>query len=521
MKDSFAKPQNQWYSVCVPCSYVEIQKEAEMLREPRIACLFVIIVFLATGSLYGQGPDSLWHRAFGDTLSDWGFSVVETHDGYYVTAGQLQIYDPDSAKTYVDVYVLKLDAAGDTIWVRTYGGDRSDGSRSVIEASDGNYVVAGYTNSWSAGDTDIYVIKMDPDGNLIWEHTIGGTRGDEVGYCVREVPDSSYRIVGTTDEYGSNDILLAGIAADGSWTWEHPYDRPDYQSAHELAVTPDGYLLIVGSDFSTGVDVYLMKTESNGDTLWTRTYDFGPHDYGTSVKPVSYNAYVVAGYSEAVTAPFYNAFLLNLQTDGSVNWSRFYGGPNHDHGYSVQVLADGGFVFTGRTMSYGAGGDDVWLVRTDANGDTLWTRTYGGVNNDSGKEVQVTSDGGFIIGGDTSSFGNGFIDLYLVKAGGDPAGIGRPESVGETLSVSSSPNPASTGVTISYEASGTGGADMVICDLLGRRVRKLEAAGWSSGTHLITWDGRDEHGQRVSPGIYFLKLTAAGVSARHKIVMLR
>ncbi len=422
-----------------------------MRCKSRIACLLGTILCIVVGNVYAQGPDSLWHRAHGDTLSDWGFSVIETHDGYYVIAGQLQYYNPDSAATYVDVYVLKIDAAGDTLWARTYGGDRSDGSRSVIEASDGNYVVAGYSSSWSAGDTDIYVIKIDPAGNLIWEHTIGGSRGDEVGYCVREVPDGSYRIAGTTDAYGSNDVLLAGIAADGSWTWEHPYDSPAYQSASELAVTPDGYLLIVGSDFSTGVDVYLLKTESDGDTLWTRTYDFGQRDYGVSVKPVGYSAYIVAGYSEAVIAPFYNASLLHLQTDGDVNWSKFYGGSGDDYGYSVQVLVDGGFVFTGLTESYGAGGGDVWLVRTDANGDTLWTKTYGGMNTDIGREVQATSDGGFIIGGNTSSYGNGFIDLYLVKTEGDPAGIVPAERDGWAPRLSAMPNPARAGVTVSYE----------------------------------------------------------------------
>jgi len=395
-----------------------------VLREPRIACLFGIILLLAAGSLYGQGPDSLWHRAFGDTLNDFGFSVVETHDGYYVTAGQIQVYNPDSGQVFLDVYVLKLDAAGDTIWARTYGGDRVDGSRSVIEASDGNYVITGYTDSWGAGDIDIYVIKIDPNGDLIWEHTIGNSRGDEQSFCVREAPDGSYRIVGTTDAYGDGDVLLVGIASDASWIWEHPYDIPGRQSAHELAFTPDGYIIIVGSNFLPPVDVYLMKTESDGDTLWTRTYDFGPLDYGTSVKPVSYHSYIVTGYSQAAGAPTYNAFLLHLQTDGDVNWSKFYGGPNNELGSSVQVLADSGFVFTGRTASYGAGGDDFWLVMTDAIGDTLWTKTYGGPNNDSGQEVQATSDGGFIMGGYTYSFGNGRYDLYLVKTEGDPAGIG-------------------------------------------------------------------------------------------------
>ncbi|MFC1799473.1 T9SS type A sorting domain-containing protein [Candidatus Eisenbacteria bacterium] len=492
-----------------------------MLRESRIAYLSWFMILLLVGSLYGQGPDSLWHRAFGDTLNDWGFSVIETHDGYFVTAGQMQVYNPDSGMIFLDVYVLKLDAAGDTIWARTYGGDRVDGSRSVIEASDGNYVVTGYTDSWGSGDNDIYVLKIGPDGDLIWERVIGGSRGDEVSYCVREAPDSTYRIVGTTDAFGDSDVFLVGIAADGSWYWEYPYDIPGHQSAHELAYTPDGYLVMVGSYFGPTVDVFVMKTEGNGDTLWTRTYDFGPLDYGTSVQPLTYDTYLVAGYSQAALAPFYNAFLLHIESNGDVNWTKFYGGPAHDTASSVKTLADGGFVFTGGTRSYGAGGDDVWLVRTDADGDTVWTKTYGGVNYDSGREVQVTSDNGFIIGGHTVSFGNGIYDLYLVKAGGDLSGVVHTETPGVDLSVSVMPNPSSSGISITFEAPVPHQADLVVCDLLGRRVKRFTPIESSAGAPRVEWDGCDEQGRRVSPGIYFLQLRAGGALATQKIIVLR
>jgi hypothetical protein len=492
-----------------------------MLAKTGIATLAIITLLVMTGSLCAQGPDSLWHRAFGDTLNDGAFSVIETHDGYYVTAGQMQVYNPDSAKIFLDIYVLKLDAAGDTIWARRYGRDRIDGSRSVIEASDGNYVVTGYTDSGSPGDYDIYVIKIDPDGDLVWEHTIGGSRGDEESFCVREAPDGSYRIVGTTDQYDSKDVLLAGIASDGTWIWEYPYNIPGHQTAHELAFTPEGYLIIVGSYSGATVDVYVMKTESGGDTLWTRTYNFGPLDYGMSVKPVSYHSYIVAGYSQAVIAPFYNAFLLHLQTDGDVNWSRFYGGAGHDNGYCVQVMADGGFLLTGETKSFGAGGSDVWLVRTDAAGDTLWTKTYGGINNDTGQEVEATSDGGFIIGGSTNSFGNGLIDLYLVKTEGDPAGLDRLKSAGTGFSVRALPNPSRSSVTISYDLHGRYRAYLDICDVAGRRVRRLSAEGCSAGTGSVVWNGCNQRGQRVSPGIYFLHLRAASASAAHKIIILK
>jgi hypothetical protein len=492
-----------------------------MLREHAVIYILGFVLFLASGNAYGQAPDSLWHRAYGDTLFDNGLSVIETGDGYYLTAGSLQYRDLESGEINTDAYVLKIDADGDTLWARRYGGGSGDVARSVIEASDGNYVIAGYSNSWSAGDLDFYVIKIDPDGNLIWETTIGNSPGEDAGYCVREVPDSSYRIVGTTDAYGDTDILLVGVAADNSWSWQHPYVAPSYQHANRIEVTPSGDLIIVGTTFTTSMDVYLMKINSMGDTLWTRAYNFGSHDYGMSVKPVSYYAYIISGYSTAAGAPIQNALLLKVGSTGNVNWSKFYGGAGNDLGTSVEALSDGGFVFTGQTESYGAGGRDVWLVRTDASGDTLWTTTYGGVANDAGWEVRSTSDGSFIIVGQTTSFGHGSGDIYVLKTAGDPAGIGPTQRLGNTLSLEATPVPSSAGVIFNFEIPKNITAHLTVYDLHGREVRRLHPSDQGNGIYRGTWDGMDKHGRQVAPGIYFCKLNAMGRSVTRKIVLTR
>jgi hypothetical protein len=268
------------------------------------------------------------------------------------------------------------------------------------------------------------------------------------------------------------------------------------------------------------MDVLVMKTESNGDTIWTNTYDFGPLDYGMSIKPISYHSYIITGYSQAMIAPFYNAFLLHLDSSGGVNWTRFYGGSGDDDGYSVQVMDDGGFVFTGYTESFGAGNDDVWLVRTDSTGDTLWTKTYGGSNNDIGQEVQVTSDGGFIICGHTNSFGNGFIDVYVVKTEGDPAGVyglGKEVAVPR---VTATPNPARDGVTIQYSLSRPGQVRLSVHDVRGRQVGIITDRRCDAGMHTTNWDGRDRSGRPAGPGIYFVSIETDDFRATRKLVLL-
>ena len=493
-----------------------------MYRMLKLTGVFALAVMLLAGTLCAQPPDSLWHRAYGDTLSDWCFSVAQMPDGGYMAAGQVQVYYPDSAKVYADIYVVRTDADGDSVWAKTYGGGMSDGSRSITQTSDGNYVITGYTCRSSPNDEDVYVIKIDPDGNLVWERAIGGTRGEEIGFCVREAPDSTLRVVGQTDAYGDEDVLLVGLAADASWAWEYPYDMPGYQSGNELEFTTDGGLIIVGTTSGGSMDVHLIRAESDGDTVWTRTYNFGGNDYGMSVKIVSYYAYIVTGYAEGMVAPNYNAFLMQVGVSGDMHWVEYYGGSGDDFSHSVEVLSDGGFVFTGYTDSYGAGGNDVYLVRTDDNGDDYWTATYGGVNNDAGSEVHATPDGGFIIAGYTSSFGQGFIDLYMVKTEGDPAGVGASVPEGrEPVTLLVTPNPSTAEVAIKYDLSHAADVDITIYDLLGRQVCRLDRSSRSPGIHSLTWDGCDPAGHRVSPGVYFCGVTTQERTVGEKLVLLR
>jgi hypothetical protein len=471
--------------------------------------LIIMTTFLLAGGLHAQPPDSLWHRAYGDSLSDRAFSVVLMPDGGYMAAGVMQVYYPDSSILSADMYVVRTDANGDSLWTKMYGGGMGDASHSIIQTSDGNYVMAGYTCRSRPLDLDLYVVKIDADGNLIWDKVVGGTRGDEVAYCVCEAPDSSLRVVGTTDAYGDEDVLLVGLAADASWAWDRAYEAPGYQHANHLEFTPDGGIIIAATYNTPLMDVYLIKAESGGDTIWTRKYDFGSSDYGAGVKPVGNYAYIVTGYAEGVVAPDYNAFLMQVDLIGNIDWVEFYGGPGDDYSQSVEVLPDGGFIFAGYTDSYGAGGADVYLVRTDDVGNEYWTATYGGVNDDHGW-------------GQTSSFGQGYIDLYMVKTEGDPAGVDVVGTAADgTLFLEAIPNPSTGKITIRYRLPGAESADMTVYDLLGRRVRVLESREHAPGLHSLTWDGRDEGGRRVAPGIYFCCLKSGIKVATHKIVMIR
>ena len=197
----------------------------------------------------------------------------------------------------------------------------------------------------------------------------------------------------------------------GGLNWEADYGTSVQQTA-------DGGYIIAGytESFGSGLkDVYLTRTDSEGDILWTKAYGGSGDDYGNSVQQTADGGFIIAGYTMSFGAGLNDVYLIRTDANGDLLWSKTIGGSDEDYGYNVVQTSDGGFIITGETWSFGAGGSDAYLVRTDSSGSVLWTKTFGGSNDDFGNSIQRTADGGYIITGQTSSFGAGGYDVYLIK----------------------------------------------------------------------------------------------------------
>ncbi len=432
-----------------------------------------------------------WTRTYGGTEEDEGRSVQQTLDGGYIVAGKTASFGAG----YDDVDLDQPDAAGETLWTRTYGGVVRDWGWSVLQTPDTGYIIAGYTTSYGSGNGDIYLVKTDAAGNYVWGQPIGGTGLDE-GRSVQLTTDSiflAYIIGGSTTSSGagSYDFYLVKTTAGGDSIWTRTYGGTNEDVSYSVLRTLDSGYVMVGYTASYGVggqDVYLVKTNAVGDTMWTRTYGGIGNDVGYSVQQTPDSGYIIAGYTASYGAGNNDVYLIRTNASGDTLWTRAYGGRNDEQGNFVRQTFDGGYVIAGQTMSFGAASQNAYLIKTDASGDTLWTRTWGGNGVDFANSVEQASDGGYIIAGYTAPpAGSG--DVYLIKTDADGSvSVEEPRSSRRAAagSMRATPNPFTSFARIpGHEAE-----RFEFYDALGKRV----------GTYLGS-----RIGQGLAPAVYFVK----------------
>ncbi len=356
-----------------------------------------------------------WNKTFGGVGADSASSVQQTTDGGYIMVGYTTSFGAGS----YDVYLIKTDASGNMTWSKTFGGASEDEGYSVKQTVDDGYIITGYTTSFGAGYYDVYLIKTDASGNMTWSKTFGGV-GADAASSTQQTGDGGYIIAGSTYSFGAGngDVYLIKTDASGSMTWGKTFGGASGDGASSTQQTVDGGYIIAGSTQSFGAgsyDVYLIKTDASGNMTWSKTFGGVGDDIAYSVQQTVDGGYIITGYTYSFGAGVPDVYLIKTDALGNMTWSRTLGGTNQDYGEAVQQTADGGYIITGYTYSFGAGSSDVYLIKVDALGNITWSKTFGGARSDRGNSAQQTVDGGYIIGGGTDSFGAGNGDVFLIK----------------------------------------------------------------------------------------------------------
>jgi len=380
------------------------------MRKLNQLVIIVLLVFIASP----VSPKNTWTQSYGGASYEWGHSAIESSDETYLIVGETSSYGAGSH----DIWLIKTDRDGDTLWIRTYGGSSYESANLVIETSDQAYLIVGETSSYGLGIQDIWLVKTDRDGDTLWTRTYGGNSWEEASSVI-ETSDQAYLIAGTS---GSNNNIL------------------------------------------------LIKTDMNGDTLWTRTY----------------------------------------------------GGDSMESACEVIETSDQAYLIAGRTISADTDNWDIRLIKTDMNGNVLWTQTYGGSGMESVGSVIETSDQNYLIAGRTTSFGAGETDFYLVKT--DMLGHTTPPVFVQHSSYTPSeahlypnyPNPFNPTTNIEFRVLEASHVLLEVFDMMGRSIEVIVDEQMLAGQYHVQYTSSN-----LASGIYLYRVQIGDYTSTQKMVITK
>ena len=459
----------------------------------------VLIAFLLVPYLGAQPPDIVWTQTFGGLDRERGYSVQQTTDGGYIVAGKTYSYGAGSS----DVYLIKTDSNGDSLWTNTYGEFYLDGGYSVIQTIDGGYAIAGFLSM------DACLIKTDAAGEALWIREYNYGSYDRL-YCVEPTTDGGYILTGSTRLSGTNqtDIYLVKTDSCGLLEWEITLGDTLSDFGHSVQQTTSGGYIVTGvwaDNNAYHIRTFLLETDADGNTIWIRTYGGDLFNRGYSVLQNDDGGFTIAGLQSGTGT---DIFLLRTNSNGDSLWMRNYGGCDGggSHPVSVQKTTDGGFIVVGTTNAIGV--KDIYLVRTDSVGDTLWTKTIDGIDRVIGHSVQQTADGGYIVVGETANFfplDEG--DIRLIKIASETGiEIDPPNNFPSVALDIISLSPFSSSLSITYSIPEQADVSLVVYDVSGRLIENLVNTQMQSGIYSETW----RPSQNIPDGCYLIALDTCG-----------
>ncbi len=420
---------------------------------PAISFVLVLLPFLSTVCHAGNA----WFGIYGSSSYEIFYRSCITGDGGCISTGLYQ------SGSYMDYFLVRHDDQGKIVWGRLLGGANNDYSEYITVTSDSAFVCSGTSQSFSTYQS-MSLYKIDDNGTLLWYKRYGGTTGERV-YSVEETVDGGLIICAVTTAYGagSSDFLLMKCDSEGTPLWTRTYGGTNMEFGCTATAVSDGGCLVTGQSRSFGqsygnLAMLIIKVDDSGNITWSRVVDGAADDYGRSVAEAPDGSFYVGGTTKSLGFTYGAYMICKIDPAGNLLWSRLVSGSSGESLYSLDVTSDSGVVATGTTFSYGMGNADIMTVKLDGAGNFIWARTCGGGGNEYPNGLTVRPDDAIVIAGTTDSFGFGSNDAFLMQtdASGDISGCPYVNVCSPAISYPSfwyaAPETASSAVSFSVTA---------------------------------------------------------------------
>lgn len=406
-------------------------------------------------------------KTYGGSKNESAQSIIKTNDGGYIISGFTQSVDGDITNKFLDNFdalVLKYDSQDNLEWSSIYGGSDNEKASKIIQDTSGGYILVGFSSSTdgdlssNAGANDIWVVKLNSSGSILWQKSYGFS-GNDYGFSIVQTADGGYFIGGIIDvsassgagndrpevrssKHAGGDYWGLRLDSNGNKIWRRYFGGTFTDSAYDVIETQDNGFLLVGSSDSEDVDIssnkgtydyWIVKVNKDGDRVWEKSYGGNQIDEARSVINSSDGNFLILGDSRSNDGDVSSSngagdvWLIKISQDGNLIWEKSYGGSSFDAGRQIISSSVGGYLLTGNSRSLDGdlntnnGQNDVWVIKVDENGKLEWQESFGGSDIDLSYSIAELNDQSIIIVGESSSSDNdinenkGFTDLLITK----------------------------------------------------------------------------------------------------------
>ena len=507
--------------------------------------IIIIILFYYFG--YSQAPYIEWEKSYGGIYADGSYCIRQTSDGGYISVGltsaQIDNGDVFGVHGSSDIWVVKLNNLGSIEWQKAIGGSDSEQVSNIEQTTDGEYIIFGSSRSINGdltnnfGSMDCWVIKINSIGTIIWQKKFGGTGNESIERGI-QTNDGGYIFCGNTNSsnnnvttsFGGMDGWIVKLSALGVIEWQKSFGGLSTDSFADVKQTLDGNYIIVGTTNSNnnGIvthgldDFWVLKINSTGTIIWQKILGGTNWDYVNCLQLTTDRGFIIGGSTASTNGDitnyhggYFDYWVVKLNDLGNIVWQKTLGGSDQDQLLSINVTQDGGYILAGETSSSNGditnnhGNKDYWLTKINESGSLQWQTTLGGSNDDEAYSFLQTSDGGYIVSGQSLSIdgdisnSHGSMDNWVVKLSSNLSVETYSSNINNCTFIY--PNPAFTHLTVESKEPIT---QSIISDCNGR-VIKTDNQNSNTATLNI---------ENLETGIYFLRIVSKNGSKTEKIV---